>query len=415
MIKKIISSEFFKASLWAFLATGVFNLGNYVYHLLMGRILGPEQYGALESVISVFYIVSIPFFPLTLVTIKFVSSYKGQKDRKLLSSFYNYIKGKILLYGAIATLALLILSPLITKFLHLPNVYLSILIALGFFIGLFAMLIKGTLQGLLNFFALFVSNTIESLTKLLTAVILVFIGLGALGGFSAAVIALLAGLVVAYLFIKREKFTSVSTFKEGDKIFKYSIPVFFTTLGFTSLFTTDVILVRNLFSGVESGYYAALSVLSKIIFFGTAPITMVLFPLVSEKHASGKKYKSLLIISIALTMAIAGVVVLLYYLFPSLMVSLLFGTSYIKIAPLLGAFGVFIAIYSLTFLLANFYLSIHKIKVYILVLCASILQIVLIFLFHSSLLEVINMSILANILLLISLLGYYPFAMRRGK
>lgn len=415
MIKRIITSEFFKASFWVFLSAGALNIGNYAYHLLFGRMLGPEEYGALESVISVFYIISIPFLPLTLVIIKFVSSYKGKQNITAISAFFNYIKWKVLIYGTITTIFLLALSPFITQFLHLPSIYFSILLALGFFIGIFAALIKGTLQGLFSFFAIFVSNTIEIISKLLITLILVFIGFKALGAFTGVVASFLVGLIIAYFFIRKEKFVSSVGYKDGNKILKYSIPVFFTTLGLTSLFTADVILVRNLFSGVESGYYAALSVLGKVIFFGTSPVTMVLFPLVSGRHSAGKEYKNLLFISFALTISIAVFVVFVYYFFSDLMVFLLFGSGYIKIAPLLAIFGVFIAIYSLSSLLANFYLSIHKTRVYILVLAASVFQIILILLFHKSLLQVIHMSILANLLLLIFLLAYYPFAIRREK
>lgn len=415
MIRKIITSEFFRASFWVFLASGVLNAGNYLYHLLMGRMLGPELYGVLESVISVFYIVSIPFIPLTLVIVKFISAYKGKNDREAISSFYKYMVKKIIIYGSVATLILLFFSPLISSYLHLPNLYFSILIALGLFIGLFAVFIKGVLQGLFNFFALFVSNTIEILSKLTIAILLVYFGFKALGAFFALIASFLIGLLIAFLFIRRENFTAVKKFGESRQIIKYSVPVLLTSLGLTSLFTTDIILVRNLFSGIESGYYAALSVLGKIIFFATFPVTIVLFPLISGRHAGGKEYKNILLIGIILTLAISVIVVLIYYLFPAVMVSLLFGSKFLNISPLLGIFGVFIAIYSLCSVLANFYLSIYKTRIYIFVLGSSILQIILISIFHASLLQVISMSILSSILLLITLILYYPFAIKRGK
>lgn len=413
MVKKIITSEFFKASFWVFLASGVLSAGNYFYHLLMGRMLGPELYGVLESVISLFYIISIPFIPLTLVIVKFVSSYKGKHEKEAIASFYNYIRNKIFLYGIIATLGILIGSPLIMSFLHINNLYFQIFMALGFFIGLLSVLIKGTLQGIFNFFAIFVANTAETVGKLAIAVILVYLGFKALGAFIAIALALLIGLVVSFFFIKKERLSSIKEFKDGREIFKYSIPVFLTMLGLTSLFTTDVILVRNLFSGVESGYYAALSVLGKIIFFATFPISMVLFPLISEKRAADKEYKNLLLTGIILALVISGGIVLLYYFLPKIMVVLLFGEKYVKIAPLLATFGVFIAIYSFCSLLANFYLSIYKTRIYAFVLAASMLQIILILLFHKSLSEVINMSILSSAMLLISLIVYYPIAMKK--
>lgn len=415
LIKKLINSEFFKASFWVFLATGVLNAGNYFYHLLMGRMLGPELYGVLESVISLFYIVSIPFIPLTLIIVKFVSAYKGKQDRDAISSFYYFLKKRLIVFGGLVTIVLFALAPAITSFLHLPDIYIPVIMAITFFIGIFAVLVKGVLQGLLNFFGLFIANTLEIVSKLGIAIILVYFGFKALGAFFALGASFLIGLIAAFYFLKKENFGKVGKFSEGKEIFKYSIPVFFTSLGLTSLFTTDIILVRNLFSGVDSGYYAALSVLGKVIFFASFPVTIVLFPMVSEKSAAGKEYKNLFFISIALTLGIAGFIVSLYYFLPQTMISLLFGTNYLSISPLLAIFGAFIAIYSLCSLFANFYLSIHKTLVSFFVIIASIIQIILIFLFHNSLLQVIEMSIISSALLLIFLLIYYPFAMGKKK
>jgi O-antigen/teichoic acid export membrane protein len=415
MIKKIIQTEFFKASFWVFLATGIMNVGNYFYHVLMGRMLGPEMYGVLESVISVFYIVSIPFIPLTLVIVKFISAYKGRNDIESISSFYNYMGKKILIFGSLTTLGLLILTPLISSFLHLDDHYFSTLISAGFFVGIFAVLVKGTLQGIYNFFALFVSNSAEIMSKLVIAILLVFLGFKALGAFFALIASFAIGFLIAFIFIRKEKLTAVKKFGDSKEILKYSFPVLLTSLGLTSLFTTDIILVRNLFPGVEAGYYAALSVLGKIIFFGTFPITIVLFPLISGRHASGKEYKNLLFIGILITLGISIAIVSIYYSLPDLMVGLLFGSKYLSIAPLLGIFGVFIAIYSLISVLANFYLSISKTRVYIFVLASALLQIVLISLFHTSLLQIIYMSIISSMLLLLILALYFPFAIKRQK
>lgn len=410
MIKKIVNSEFFQASFWIFLSTGVINVGNYLYHLIMGRMLGPETYGLLESVISLFVILAIPFSPLTLVIVKFISVYKGKNDSLSISSLYFYFRQKLFIWGLITSVVLILSSSLIMTFLHIKDLRFPLLISLTFFIGLFSILLKSMLQGLFKFSGLFFSNAIEIVVKVSTAILLVVFGFKALGAFSSIALGTVFGITTALYFLRKEKFVNSKKFLESKEIFKYSIPVFITTFGLTSLFTTDVVLVRNLFSAVDSGFYAALSVLGKIIFFATFPITMVLFPLVSRRHSSGEHYKHLLSIALLLNLSLAGVIVLVYFLFPTLMVNLLFGPKFLSVTPLLGLFGVFIAIYSFCSLLANFYLSVHKSKVSVLVFLASISQVILIYLFHSNLSQVITMSIIVNLALLASLLLYYPFA-----
>ena len=412
-IKKITRNEFFNASIWVFLAMGVLNAGNYFYHLLMGRMLGPESYGVLESTISFLYILSVPFMTLNLIIVKFVSSYKGKQDYKSISGFYFYLRKNLFIFGLIATLIILLLSPIIVSLLHLPSILFPIFIGINFLIGLFSVLIKSMLQGFLKFFPFFVANVTEVLSKIILAVILVILGFKAIGAYFALVASVMASYLVASYFVKKEKL-SFEKFTESRKIFKYSVPVFLTTLSLTSLFTTDIVLVRFFFPGVESGYYAALSVLGKVIFFASSPLTIVMFPLVSEKHAVGKKFQHLMFTSFGFTAIIALVLIAIYYLFPESMVGILFGSQYLRIVPLLGIFGVFIGIYSLCALLANFYLSIHKKIVSFFVMTAAILQIFLIILFHRDLLQIINISIIIASILLIVLIAYYPFSAKQG-
>src|SRR3990167_10117453 len=105
---------------------GFFNAGNYFYHLLMGRMLGPESYGVLESTISFLYILSVPFMTLTLIIVKFVSAYKGKQDYKSISGFYFYLRKNLFIFGLIATLIILLLSPIIISLLHLPSILFPI-------------------------------------------------------------------------------------------------------------------------------------------------------------------------------------------------------------------------------------------------------------------------------------------------
>lgn len=411
-IKKIAKNEFFNASIWVFLATGTLNAGNYFYHLLMGRMLGPASYGVLESTISFLYILSVPFMTLTLIIVKFVSFYKGRQDYKSISGFYFYLRKNLFIFGLIAMLIILLLSPMIISLLHLPSILFPVFISINFFIGLFSVLTKSMLQGFLKFFAFFVTNLTEVLAKIVLAVILVILGFSIIGAYFALVASLMVSYLVASYFIKKENL-SFEKFTQRRNIFKYSIPVFLTTLSLTSLFTTDIILVRFFFPGVESGYYAALSVLGKVIFFASSPLTIAMFPIVSEKHAVGKKFQHLIFTSFALTLIIALALITTYYLFPEFMIGILFGSQYLRIVPLLGLFGVFIGIYSLCVFLANFYLAIHRKVIAFFVMIAAILQIFLIILFHRDLLQIINISIIITSILLIFLIAYYPFSVKQ--
>lgn len=408
----IFQYRFVSATFWMFVATGFLNVGNYFYHLIMGRMLGPSLYGVLESMISLIYLLSIPLMTLTLVIIKFVSSYKGKNDFSAIGGLYSFFTRKAFLYGSLVSVLIIVLSPLIVNFLHLQSNLLVILLAIIFFISIFNMLAKAILQGLTDFLGLAVSNLFEVLGKLGLSIILVLVGIKVVGAFAGFVAGILLGFLVAYSFIKKIVLQHGS-FNEKKELLSFSLPVFFSNLALTSIYTTDILLVRHFFPGNESGLYAALSILGKIIFFAASPLTLVMFPLVSEHHAAKKKYIQFLILAIIFTSIITLVLTLLYFFLPQLIIGLLYGSEYSAIVPMLGYFAIFISIYTICFLLTNFYLSVHKTSIIAFVVAASILQIILIWLFHSTLFEVIKVSIIAVFLLLIALMVYYPYVKYR--
>lgn len=413
LISKIIKDQFLSATFWVFLGTGFLNVGNYLYHLLMGRMLGVELYGALESMISALYILSVPTMTMTLVIVKFVSSHKGRGEHALISNLYNFILSKILLYGLIALLVLILASPYIQSFLHLPSIWLALLLPLSFSINLFYFLNKSILQGISSFFKLSVLSFLESVVKVFLAIFLVYLGFRVEGAYGALVVSIIVGLFVSYFYVKNIVRISVGkkdNYPHTRELLKFTLPTFFTSLALTSIFTIDVILARHFFPGPESGYYSALSILGKIVFFAVSPIILVLFPMISEHHARGESYRRFLILGTSFTLLIAGLITLVFFLAPEFMVLLLFGAKYLVIVNMLGIFGVFISLLSLSSLFANFYLSIHKTFPSYIVSIAALAQVVLIILYHKSLAEIIWVSIITTFLLLISLLLYYPRA-----
>lgn len=418
LLNKVKSNNFISASFWVFLGTGFLNFGNYLYHFLTGRMLGPVQYGALEGVISLLYILFVPTVTLSLVVVKYVAEYLGKKEKNEIQLLYDYLLSKLFIYGSIFTIILLIASPFITSFLHLPTVNIAVLLAITFFVNLFYILNKSVLQGMTNFFKFSFLNFIETFIKLLFGVGLVYLGFAANGAFAGIGLGLLMAFLISYVFLKgeiKQKLKLKVDFKRKNEIFKFAIPTFITTLALTSFFTTDVILVRHFFHGAESGFYSALSVLGKVIYFAGAPVILVVFPLASEYYAKGERYEKFLYQGLGVIISICVVITSLYFAFPRFVVSLLFTPEYAPIAELLGVFAVFISIYTICALIANFYLSIHKTTSSYFVAAAAILQIVLINYFHKNLSEVIWMSTLSCIVLLISLLLYYPHAKKRAN
>lgn len=384
------------------------NAVNYLYHLLMGRVLMPEGYGILASIFSLIYIVCIVPLTTSVAVVKFVSGAKTIEEQgKIYFSLNQKIK-KGALYGS---LVLAVISPIIANYLHIPDVLAVATIAPIFYFSVLMIFDQSALQGTLQFFGVVFSNGVASVGKLIFGLLLIYVGMYVKGATFGIVIAMALAYVATQIFI-RKRFT----LKKGKEVvdltdlIKYSLPVFFQALAFTSLFTVDLILVKHFFPEREAGLYAALSTLGKIIYFASSPIGSVMFPIVSKKRSHGEPYHKIFLASLAITVLTSGFIVLLYWLFPHSVITTLFGDKYAAGESSLIWMGIFIAIYTVCQLLVNFFLSISKTKLAFLPVAAAILQIILIFMYHENLTQVIQVSVVSVSLLLFALSGYLAYS-----
>jgi len=386
---------------------GFANIGAYFYHLFMGRLLIPSDYGALQSLISLSNILSVPTVTLNTVVAKFVSTYVGKGEKEMISSLYYQLRKFLFIFLIIGGALFLLFSNPIMKFLHLENWVNVLILDLALFLGLINFLNRATLQGLSLFVPLTITQFIEAFGKLIFGVVAVLAGLRVPGAFGAFVLVVFIsyGYMVTVLHKKLGKpsYRPLPIRAMG----RYAIPSALMTIGVTALYNTDVILVRHFLSAYEAGLYAALSVLGKIIFFGTAPVVTTMFPLVSEAHARGERYHRIFLLSLMFLVAIAGSVTLLFTILPTFMMKLLIGSQYLDAAVYLAPFSLFLSLCAVIYLFVNFFLSIHRTRAVYVVVAGAIVQAVALSLFHPDISTVITISLSVTTLLTVILSFYY--------
>jgi O-antigen/teichoic acid export membrane protein len=184
-----------------------------------------------------------------------------------------------------------------------------------------------------------------------------------------------------------------------------SAVVVFCLTAFTSL---DVILVKHLFNGQQAGLYAGLSLIGKVIFYVAAPITTVMYPLITNRFNKKEKYNSILFLSFIVVCAISILVTVFYFLFPEFTVLFfLKKREYLQISGYLGYFGIFMTLFSVVFLLSYYFLSIKKTGIFWVLLGGVIFQGLAIYTFHNNFMDIIGVNMLTIIIVLLILLFYF--------
>ncbi|MBI2596869.1 oligosaccharide flippase family protein [Candidatus Daviesbacteria bacterium] len=405
-INKLISNPLFSGSAIMLIGSTSASVLNYLYHLIVGRLLGPSAYGELASIISVAGLLGVIPAAANLVIVKQISSAENPTE---VNSLINWFKTKMFLLSLSFTILILILSPFISSFLKISKLSYLILISVSFLFSLQSGFNRAILQGLLKFKELVISILAENASKLLMSVIFIMAGFAVNGAMFSFVLASFFGFALVNHYLKIKDKPDSHVYSNLKPMFLLVLPVLIQSISTTSIYSSDVILVKHFFSSYEAGIYASLSTLGKIIFFGVGPISSVMFPLVSIRNTKGGNYRKILFSALAATTVFALAVCLFYLFLPEVAINLLFGSLYLKSAKLLIWFGTFMTLFALSFLLINFGISLGRNKIVIFPLIFSVLQIILIYLFHQTLLEVVFVSNIVNALLLIALLIYLNF------
>lgn len=401
----IRNKKFLKDNFILFISIFTLNLLGYLFHFYVGRKLGPGDYGVFGSLLSLIYFIAVPMLAIQTSITEYVSTFKANGDFGKITYLLKKSLRKMLVLSIGILIIFFLLTPLISNFLKINTLMPLFVLGIFLFFSLLLPIVRGTLQGMQKFKLLGLSFISEGFFKLVSGVLLVSFGFGVSGAIGGFTISYIFALFLTLYFLRNHFKTKEVGFK-SNQVYKYAFPVLIMLLSLTGIFTIDLILVKHFFDDVIAGHYAALSLLGKVIFFGTMSISMVMFPKVAESHAANTNHKKILYKSLSLVGLFAFCVTAFYFLFPQFTINMLFGSEYFAVSELLGLFGLFMAIFSLTYVLAFYNASIRRVNyVYILILF-NILEIGLIWKFHESLLQVVLILLGLIVALFISLLFY---------
>lgn len=405
-IHNVTSHSLAKNSAVVFAGSMTANVLAYIYHLCMGRLLGPSGYGELSSLLSLLYIFTVPLLVAQTVLVKFVSGFKAHGEVGQAKSLFLAATKVFAVVSMIGLPVILISGPYITSFLHLSSATLVTFLYVLLVVSLLTIPTASMLTGYQKFIWVSMMGVLAMLVKLLVSIPLVAWGVS--GVMIAAVIA--SFIVYGVYFIPLRSLLSVrarpTQLSRRDTL-GFAIPTLLTLLGITSLYSTDIILVRHFFDAQSSGLYAALAVLGKIIFYASSAVTFVLFPIVAERTAKKEDVKKLIWAAVGGVTLMSVGLTLFYFLFPEIIIRLLFGNAYTDASTLLGIFGAFLALFSVGNIIVTACLALGRTRIWIIPVFCALIQVIGISMFHASIHGVILLNIAVCSVLVVGSLGYY--------
>jgi len=405
--KKLFKNPLAKGTLIIFAGNLLINLFNYLFHVLTGRLLGPEKYAVIASLISLFYIISFPSGIINTIVVRKTAILSSKKDFGSIKTIFKFLLKKIALFNLLFLIVFFLLQQPIANFLKIENSFLVFLLALTFAFSLLAVLGGAILQGLLKFLHYSFLNNLSAFLRIVLTVLAIIWGFNTVGVMWGMVLSGLFGFLLSFYFLK-------FIFAEKDTKHTFHLQSYFSTiwvviafLGMNLLINGDVMLVKHFFPSFEAGLYAALATMGKVVFFASSSVSTVLLPLASKKKETGISSKKELLFSQLVIFLMSLGLVIVYFLKPELVIKIFYGRDYFRVAPYLGLMGIYFLFYNLAYLFLNFFIAVQQKKVLLLPFFFALSQVVLIFFFHQTFYQILTIMISMAALLFLSFSLYY--------
>ena len=386
------------------MATGsIGNVLQYFFHFFVSRMLGPAEYGVLNSVLALSVIVGVPGGVVTTVITQNVSRFFAQKELGKVASLLTDSTKMASLVGIVLFALFAAGSGALASFLNLTSGVPIVVMATGLALAGGAAVSGGALQGLQRFKVIAANGFLGPAFRLLGGMALVSLGFGASGALGASTLAGLLTLGISFYFL-RDVF--VGQTRSHDLTLKhlsrYAGIVLIGSLAFIVFTNADLLIVKHYFSPSEAGYYSAAAVLGKTVLFFPGAVATLMFPKTSRRHALGESGARLARMSLLAVDVLCGSGGLVLALFPALAVRLLFGNQFDASVPLVGLYGLAMGLFALVQLLLAYYISIEEGRFVILLAGFALGLLGALLVFHGSLFQVILTLTTVGMLILIT-------------
>ncbi|WP_298520889.1 oligosaccharide flippase family protein [uncultured Kordia sp.] len=386
------------------------NGGNYAYNLLLGRFLGPEKFADAAVLVTFLLVLSFVAMTFQLVTAKFSVLFEATVFKAFAASMYK----KSVLTGIFLGFLIVLFASELQTFFKTSSSLMFVVFGLGIPLYFIMSVNRGIFQGKQQLVSLSVTYQAEMISRLvITLALLYFLQIDAALIISLGIIASFCCGLIPFDFKNISwKSATVLNRKQGKLVRNFFIITAFYELTQIIINNSDILLVKHYFESYDAGLYASLALIGRVVYFIAWMFVMLLLPTVVKLQKEGKSTVPILLKYVTYIAGIAAVIIIGCVLFPTQIVTILFGESYLAITPLLWKYALATGIFALSNIFAYYYLSLDKYIPVVLSGLFGMLQVLLVVFFHENLAQVVHVQIVAMVLLLMVQLSFFFFENR---
>ena len=393
-----------------FISNLLVNAGNYGINLLLGRWLGPSEFSEVSLLVTLLLMLSFWALAFQLTTTKYIADFTTDNKQAELSMFLKWFQKLAISVGIGLAILLISLSIFWKDFFQMRSPIIFIIFGIGMPFYLLMSINRGILQGKHNYRKLAITFQVEMLTRLILSIILIKMGYGVNG----VALGLTISIVATWLVSKSRMVQRPKVAVDNKKIVQFFIIVLTYECSQILINNSDTVLVKHFFTPTDAGLYAALALIGRIVYFGTWTVVTLLFPIVIKLEKEGKNHTKYFLGGLGIVGGIASIIIIACYMMPELMVNILFGEKYLSIAPLLWLYALATALFALVNVFVYYNMSLDRRLPVWATIIGGMLQILLIYSFHSTFEQVIQIQVYLMSGLLLTMI-FYQFFVKKGN
>jgi len=287
------------------IAIVLINIATYGFQMVAARLMGPNQYGSLASLLAVALVVTVLQLGLQATAARRIATEPKDVagvERAILHIAYRA--------SLVLCAIMLALSPVLERVLRLDSIYPALLLALGA-IPLTVMGAQaGILQGERRWAPLALVYLAVGVPRIVIGTVALVVRPTEGSAMAAVTLAWFAPVVVGWLALRGNK-RATDAPHQTRSVLAETWHGSFALLAFFALSNVDIVIARNVLSDTASGLYASGLILTKAVLFLPQFVTVIAFPAMTSANERRRALLwSLALVGVLGLICIAGALVL---------------------------------------------------------------------------------------------------------
>ena len=388
------------------LAMAVMNVCTYGFTIIAARVLGPQSYGALASLMATLLVISVLQLSLQATAARRISA-----DPQHVAQIEKTVLGVTYRASLAIGLVLLVLTPLVNRVLKLDNLATAALVAAAAVPLTMMGGQAGVLQGERRWWPLAVMYVASGVPRLLIGTVLIVWHPSETSAMLGVVLGAVPPVMLGWWALRRSRVPGAASEEHGFAlVLRETLHNGQALFAFFALSNADVIVARNVLPGHDAGLYAGGLILTKAVLFLPQFVIVVAFPSMSTAAERRRALnRSLILVGALGVCATLGALVLRDF-------ALIFvgGAKYEEISSSLWVFAILGTVLSMLQLLVYSVLARQGRRPLYLV-WAAFLCVVVVGYFLDTLRQLITLVVVTDLVLFGLLLALSVYALRQDE